>query len=138
MSIQNTVKSFQTIPYEDRKKLFALLALILIAVAGAAFGTGAAVGHTKTVAKPIVHTVTKTVDVPTTPQACLDALDEADSGFNTAAQATGAFQDVISGIQTQDLSKIESATQTIKSTSSDLDTLSASYNADKEECRASK
>lgn len=72
-------------------------------------------------AKP-APTATATVNVPTVPQACLDALDNADLGFTYAGQIMNAA------------SQLDAAT--MNAITDKLTALAPTYNANKQACRA--
>lgn len=72
-------------------------------------------------AKP-APTVTTTVNVPTVPQACLDALDSADQGFTLAAQGFTAASEF-------DVATMNAVTEK-------LGELAPTWNANKAACRA--
>jgi hypothetical protein len=72
-------------------------------------------------AKP-APTVTTTQQVPTVPQACLDALDNADLGFTYAGQIMDAA------------SQLDS--DTMNAVTEQLNALAPTYNVNKAACRA--
>lgn len=84
----------------------------------------------KAAARPAA--VTTIHDVRTTvPKSCLDALDEADTGFTAAGGAMGAVKDVLSGNLSAELGLLKLNEQTAT-----LTNLAPSYNANKAACRA--
>lgn len=142
------------------KGWLALLGIVTVTlVIGAAMG-GASDTKPTTAAKPkvVTHTVTKTVTVTVpvevtkevTPQACLDALDTAESvfgtageGFTLASSSMGAISDAMSAIETYDVDTITAATATISANNDRMDGLTAevsqerdTFDSEASDCRA--
>lgn len=111
-------------------------------VAGVVFGALAASGGTHASATPAVtvtaqaRTVTKTVTTNVIPQECLDALDEADHGFDLASTAFGQYSQAITAYSDGDANGAYSALSDVKATTDEVSTLADSYNPDKAACRA--
>lgn len=106
---------------------------ILVACGGGSTAAQDAAHPTATVTAPAVTT---TVKVPTVPQACLDALDDADTGFTYAGTALGAASDGFTAASLGNTSGLELATKTMDETTPKLTALAPQYNAAKAECRA--
>lgn len=80
------------------------------------------------------RTVTKTVEV--VPQACLDALDEADHGFTVASKVVGALSAGITAASNYDADGVSRATGDVQAYTSELSAITDPYNTNKTACRA--
>lgn len=121
-----------------RKKVTLIVAgSVMLFIVGLLIGMG--VGHTHTVTKTVAvnhtQTITKTVNVPTVPDQCLIALDEADKGFTIAARLGGTFGDFVTAVANQDTAGIQKATTDVKGINNDLSSVSPAYNVNKAACR---
>jgi hypothetical protein len=86
---------------------------------------------------PPAPTVTVTAKADSSvPQACLDALDNADEGFGYAAGAMGAAGDGFDAVSVGDIDKLLQQIPVMKSMSTKLNALAPTYNTNKAACRA--
>ena len=92
---------------------------------------------TATVTSP-PRTVEKRVEVPTTPTACLQALDLADSGFRNASDGFSAVGTIFEGLQVGDYSVFGSQNKVLQGVLKKQQALVPEYKAAKEACRNGK
>lgn len=86
---------------------------------------------------PPAPTVTVTVKADSSvPQACLDALDNADEGFGYAAGAMGAAGEGFDAVSVGDIDKLLQQIPVMKSMGTKLNNLAPTYNTNKAACRA--
>ena len=90
----------------------------------------AAPAPTVTVTAP-AKTVTKTV----TPQACLDALDYADTGFGYSAESMGFASEAFTAAANLDIDGVEAAGNDLSEVTDKFTALAPDYNAAKAACR---
>jgi hypothetical protein len=82
----------------------------------------------------IEKTVEKKVEV--TPQACLDALDEADQGFTIASKGFDKVSEIVQAMSVLDVDTALEKIDELNDITGDMSALSGPYNADKAACRA--
>lgn len=94
---------------------------------------------TKEVEVPVEKIITEQVEVevPVTPEACLEALDLSEQGFGLASEAMGYMSDAMTAASTFDIVALEAATAELEVLNPKLTALSDPMNAAKAECRAS-
>jgi hypothetical protein len=80
--------------------------------------------------------VTATPSEQAVPQACLDALDAADEGFDIAADFAGILQDAVEAVAAFDAEGIRKASKKLDKINERLDSVSSDYVAAKSECRS--
>jgi hypothetical protein len=127
--------------------VIAIVALVAGLLIGTIVGGASAENSAKSApaAKPVpAVTVTATatpaaaevVEKTTVPEACTQALNEADKGFQLASDMADEFQGAITAIQTNDIDLMKESIRNIKSINTSLGNLSPDYNAHKLVCRA--
>jgi hypothetical protein len=72
-----------------------------------------------------------------TPQACLDALDNADRGFDLAFKIMDYFDPAMDAVLDMDVSKVHRLTRKTGKAADKMGDLAPKYNAAKAECQAS-
>ena len=72
-----------------------------------------------------------------TPQACLDALDHADRGFDLAFKIMDYFGPAMDAVLDMDVSKMHRLTRKMGKAADKMGALGPNYNAAKAECQAS-
>jgi curli biogenesis system outer membrane secretion channel CsgG len=131
------------------KKTITILAAAAAVVALAACGTDKAQEAVANAPQPTVTvtapappappapTVTVTAKADSSvPQACLDALDNADEGFGYAAGAMGAAGEGFDAVSVGDIDKLLEQIPVMKSMGTKLNNLAPTYNTNKAACRA--
>lgn len=132
-------------PSRHRGRVFAAVA------AFAAFGLGLAAGGPDTEAtsaapvEAVTETATEPAEVVTeqaeaetvevVPQACLDALDAGEAGFDLSADAMGAASDGFFAAADFDIAGLEQAADDITAVNEQLDALAPTWNSNKAACR---
>jgi len=123
--------------------IIALAALVVGVMLGGLLFGGSSKSSSAKADKPVAAVtstpqpaVTQVVEKSSVPKECLDALDEADRGFDLASDMSSEFRDAITAIQLSDVDGMNTATKHIQKINSSLGTLSPQYNADKLICRA--
>ena len=119
-----------------------LLFGIIIGSCGASGGTETtstpAPTETETVEVPgPERVVEKEVEVPVTPDSCLEALDLAEQGFDLASQTISIMNDALQAAANLNVAGIESATAQLEVLQPELESIVGPMNEAKAECRAS-
>lgn len=131
-------------PVKKQSKKIQVRRAVAIGVTAAALGIGALLGsgsakteiQTVEVPKEVTKTVTK--EVPTTPQACLDAISYAEQGFDYAAQGFGYSSDAIKAVSEFDVAGIQAANAGMQDVQSKMAALNPLLQAAKADCRAAQ
>jgi hypothetical protein len=86
------------------------------------------------------RTVTKEVkvEVPKTPQACLTAIDNAESIIQSSGRVVGIFSEILDAVKTLNVAGIEAANPKIDAETATLNELRPKYQIARDTCRASK
>lgn len=109
------------------------------ALLAAGVAVGAALGAAGEPAAPEPEvrevTVTEEVEVPTTPQICLEALDRAETVIQYAAEGIGIMADGFDAASRYDVSGIEAATAELDTLQGPLQVARAEYDSASMECR---
>lgn len=94
---------------------------------------------TKEVEVPVEKIVTEEVEVevPVTPEACLEALDLNEQGFDLASEAMGYMGEALDAAANFDIAGLEAATAELEVVNPKMTALADPMNAAKAECRAS-
>jgi hypothetical protein len=85
---------------------------------------------------PTVTVTTTAAPVVTVPQACLDALDNADTGFGYASTALEAAGNGFAAVSEGDVDKLLEQNRIMKAAGAKTSELAPTYNANKTACRA--
>lgn len=119
----------------------AVLALVVLVAAGCTGDGEAAPAPTVTVTEP-APTVTVTAPAPepvqAAPQACLDALDEADAAYAIAEEITSSYTAALEALEAWDFRTVRRRAAEISAKAEEANEIAPRYNEEKAACRAAR